>query len=179
MGNLTFGDGVVLGICLMVLCLAVYLILTSRVTAPVERMPKPRRAAVAVQAEPMAKPDGETLPIYEHVAGDLLGMADALDNRNYTAQIEQIVADLEARAQHGAIKYGQHLYAYNGRDMTIDAYQEALDLLQYAKGRQIEAEDMGLYDMASLAVQVQAHATNALLRLHDMMRLTAAVAVKV
>jgi hypothetical protein len=47
MGNLTFGDGVVLGICLMVLCLAVYLILTSRVTAPDERMPKPRRAAVA------------------------------------------------------------------------------------------------------------------------------------
>lgn len=179
MGNLTFGDGVVLGICLMVLCLAVYLILTSRVTAPVERMPKPRRAAVAVQAEPMAKPDGETLPIYEHVAGDLLGMADALGDWNYTAQIEQIVADLEARATQGRMKYGQHLFPFNGRCMMTDAYQEALDLLQYAKGKQIEAEDAGQYDVAGLAIQIQAHTTSALVRLNDMMRLTAAVAVKV
>lgn len=179
MATLTFGDWVVLGLVVAMISYAIYLMLKHKPTAPIARMPKPSRAAVALQLRPAANPGAEDMPIYEHVAGDLLAMADALGRPEYTKQVEQIVVDLEARATAGRMKYGQHLFPFNGRCMVVDAYQEALDLLQYAKGKQIEAEDAEQYDMAGLAVQVQAHATNALLRLHDMMRLATKVDVQV
>lgn len=171
MATLTFGDWVVLGLVVAMISYAIYLMLKHKPTAPIERMPKPSRAAVALQPRPAADPGADDMPIYEHVAGDLLAMADKLGNPDYTKQIEQIVVDLEARAMQGKLKYGQHLYPFNGRCMMTDAYQEALDLLQYAKGKQIEAEDAGHYEAAGLAIQIQAHATSALLRLHDMVRL--------
>lgn len=171
MATLTFGDWVVLGLVVAMISYAIYLMLKHKPTAPIERMPKPSRASVVLQPKPDAAPGKDDLPMYEHVAGDLLAMADKLGNPDYTKQIEQIVVDLEARAMQGKLKYGQHLYPFNGRCMMTDAYQEALDLLQYAKGKQIEAEDAGQFDVAGLAIQIQAHTTSALLRLHDMVRM--------
>jgi len=177
--TLTFGDWVVLSLVVVMISVAIYLMLTHKPTAPIERMPKPSRASVVLQPNPAANPGKDDMPIYEHVAGDLLAMADQLGKPDYTKQIEQIVVDLEARATQGKLKYGQHLYPFNGRCMMTDAYQEALDLLQYAKGKQIEAEDAGQFDVAGLAIQIQAHTTSALVRLNDMMRWTLKVDEKV
>jgi hypothetical protein len=44
-----------------------------------------------------------------------------------------IIADLEARAQLGEVKYGERLRAFNGRNAPVDAYQEALDLVNYLR----------------------------------------------
>ena len=46
---------------------------------------------------------------------------------------ELVIADLKARRELGIAKYGTTLQAFNGRDALIDAYQEALDLVQYLR----------------------------------------------
>lgn len=50
-----------------------------------------------------------------------------------------VIKDLELRSKMGAEKYGETLRAFNGRNATVDAYQEALDLVQYL--RQVLEED--------------------------------------
>jgi len=47
--------------------------------------------------------------------------------------IDMVVADLQERAKVGAVKYGEKLKAFNGRDALLDAYQEALDLCMYLR----------------------------------------------
>lgn len=42
-------------------------------------------------------------------------------------------ADMKARHELGVAKYGTPLRVWNGRDATVDAYQEALDLVVYVK----------------------------------------------
>lgn len=44
-----------------------------------------------------------------------------------------VVADLEARARAGEVKYGTRLQTHNGRRVLVDAYQEALDLALYLR----------------------------------------------
>ena len=46
---------------------------------------------------------------------------------------EMVIADLQARSAEGTLKYGTPLRAFNGRDPLVDAYQEALDLVQYLR----------------------------------------------
>ena len=46
---------------------------------------------------------------------------------------ELVIADLKARRELGIAKYGTTLQAFNGRDALVDAYQEALDLVQYLR----------------------------------------------
>lgn len=46
-----------------------------------------------------------------------------------------VMNDLKVRAVEGRKKYGCYLYAGNGRDALIDAYQEALDLAMYLRQR--------------------------------------------
>ena len=41
--------------------------------------------------------------------------------------------DIESRAQLGNRKYGERLLPNNGRDVFMDAYQEALDLCMYLR----------------------------------------------
>ncbi len=50
-----------------------------------------------------------------------------------------VIADVEARKAFGLSKYGTILQAGNGRDATMDAYQESLDLLVYLKQDLIES----------------------------------------
>lgn len=45
-----------------------------------------------------------------------------------------VVADIEQRKAHGIRKYGTALQSGNGRDMLLDAYEEALDLAIYLRG---------------------------------------------
>jgi len=45
-----------------------------------------------------------------------------------------VIADIEERKQHGIRKYGTALQSGNGRDMLLDAYEEALDLAIYLRG---------------------------------------------
>lgn len=42
-------------------------------------------------------------------------------------------ADIQERDNMGAAKHGTRLQAFNGRDVLIDAYQEALDLVVYLR----------------------------------------------
>ena len=173
MGTLTFGDGLLIGLCSAGLVWAIWLVLSAKPPKPEKRMPMASRAAVALQPAPLQMQRGpEQLPLYEHVAGDLLAMADALGDKLMTQQIEQVAADLEARARQGAQKYGTHLFTHNGRCMRIDAYQEALDLVQYAKGVELESDEAGehMRVIADLARKVQIHAINAILWLQDMQR---------
>ena len=44
-----------------------------------------------------------------------------------------VIADMEARRQHGIEKYGQPVQPYNGRDPLIDLYQELLDACVYIR----------------------------------------------
>lgn len=63
----------------------------------------------AAEQQPSPK-EGEGLPIYLEVQ-----------------------KDLAIRAEAGKKKYGSYLYAENGRQALIDAYQEALDLCMYLR----------------------------------------------
>jgi hypothetical protein len=44
-----------------------------------------------------------------------------------------VIADMRERDRIGAKKYGTRLQANNGRDVLVDAYQEALDLCVYLR----------------------------------------------
>ena len=44
-----------------------------------------------------------------------------------------IIDDMYMRDEVGLSKYGTHLQPFNGRDVLIDAYQEALDLVVYLR----------------------------------------------
>lgn len=49
-----------------------------------------------------------------------------------------VIADIEARVKKGEETYGEKLRAFNGRSMILDAYQEALDLCIYLRGKLYE-----------------------------------------
>lgn len=52
--------------------------------------------------------------------------------------VPQVVADLEQRMALGIRRYGVALQPFNGRNMLLDAYDEALDLAVYLKGALLE-----------------------------------------
>ena len=55
--------------------------------------------------------------------------------------IQDLVAqDLQERKRLGIERYGTGLQPFNGRNMLLDAYEEALDLACYLKGLMLEEE---------------------------------------
>lgn len=168
MGNLTMttGDYIALAIMTIVLVGVMISMLRWRVQEG-RRMPLPSKHAVMRQPDPVPA-DTTKLPIYEHVCGDLLAMGDAGCDVDMVKACERIASDIEARAQVGEQKYGHHLYPHNGRLMLVDAYHEALDLLQYAKGIEIEAGERGDYMSEARAIVLQELTTKALLTLDEM-----------
>lgn len=65
----------------------------------------------------------------------------ALPTTNARPYIQDLViTDIETRKQHGIRKYGTALQSGNGRNMTQDAYEEALDLAIYLRGMLDEEE---------------------------------------
>lgn len=63
-----------------------------------------------------------------------------------------IVADIRERAAFGLAKYGRPLRPFDGRDSLIDAYQEALDGLNYARKAEMEGRSVGDILQASRAL---------------------------
>ena len=51
-----------------------------------------------------------------------------------------VIQDLQDRAIEGKKKYGTMLETENGRDVLMDAYQEALDLVMYLRQAILERE---------------------------------------
>lgn len=51
------------------------------------------------------------------------------------AVVTRLAADMGARDGEGRRKYGTPLQVENGRNAAVDAYQEALDLVVYARQR--------------------------------------------
>ena len=47
---------------------------------------------------------------------------------------DMVIKDIEKRKQFGIRKYGTALQVGNKRDMLLDAYEEALDLVIYLRG---------------------------------------------
>ncbi len=54
--------------------------------------------------------------------------------------LDRVLADLRIRSEQGRQKYGTELRTNNGRDPLTDAYQEALDLVQYLAQAIMERE---------------------------------------
>jgi hypothetical protein len=54
-----------------------------------------------------------------------------------------VIADLKQRSELGKKRYGEKLKAFNGRNALVDAYQEALDLVQYLR-QALEEQDAGV-----------------------------------
>lgn len=54
-----------------------------------------------------------------------------------------VIADLQERTRRGIRKYGRPLQTHNGRDALWDAYEEALDLVQYLRQAILEKESAG------------------------------------
>lgn len=71
----------------------------------------------------------------------LLYFAAYLRNRLTGDGIDRglVALDIEARARKGEAKYGERLRAFNGRDASLDLYQEITDSVMYL--RQIIEED--------------------------------------
>ena len=53
-----------------------------------------------------------------------------------------VLSDMEERRKFGIDKYGGPVQPFNGRDVLIDAYQEALDLAVYLR-QAIEEREKG------------------------------------
>ena len=68
---------------------------------------------------------------------------------------EAVIADLRARKHVGIERYGVALQAFNGRDMGLDAYEEALDLAVYLRGELAESPgDLNIAADLRLAVRL-------------------------
>lgn len=52
---------------------------------------------------------------------------------NLPAVWSLVITDMLVRDQEGRRKYGVPLQPHNGRDVLVDAYQEALDLTVYLR----------------------------------------------
>jgi hypothetical protein len=69
------------------------------------------------------------------------------------AMWDLVMADIKERDKNGKAKYGVRLQAFNGRDATIDAYQEVLDLIVYF--RQLVEEKKEVVDFLKKAANDQ------------------------
>lgn len=58
---------------------------------------------------------------------------DDLRQHRLSAVAERALADLAERKRIGLERYGQPLQAYNGRDASLDLYQELQDAVVYAR----------------------------------------------
>lgn len=104
--------------------------------------------------EPM--PEKNDRPaIQDLVIADFRGLPNAVG--------EMVTVDIETRKAVGLQRYGTLLQAFNGRDVLMDAYQEALDLAQYLKqgieeGFDLEKPYSTALDMCCwLRIQIEDH----------------------
>jgi hypothetical protein len=55
------------------------------------------------------------------------------NNKVLPAIWDLVIDDMKSRDKEGFKKYDARLQAFNGRDVLVDAYQEALDLCVYLR----------------------------------------------
>lgn len=67
---------------------------------------------------------------------------------------EDMVADLEARAEMGYGRYGTYLRTYNGRDAAMDCYQELLDGLMYIQQAMMELPPDEVYELVRVRMYI-------------------------
>lgn len=60
---------------------------------------------------------------------------------DHSAVWDLVMDDIRERDVAGTKAYGTRLYAHNGRDALVDAYQEALDLAVYLRQAIYERDD--------------------------------------
>lgn len=91
----------------------------------------------------------ETAKAYDAAAAEPMPVGNGIDVAVVAAEklkelgLNEIAEDIEARIRLGERKYGTRLKAFNGRNAWMDAYQEALDGVNYAAQVQIEGLDNG------------------------------------
>jgi hypothetical protein len=90
----------------------------------------------ATAAQPPPKPN-EHPAAWDLVLEDLVDALE-LGTHEYWETHARLVEDIRARDAEGRRKYGVPLQPHNGRDMLVDAYQEALDLVVYLRAAQEE-----------------------------------------
>lgn len=64
---------------------------------------------------------------------DLVTEQPAPQANDKPAVWDLVIADMKARDAEGRRKYGVPLQPHNGRDVLVDAFQEALDLCVYLR----------------------------------------------
>jgi len=62
----------------------------------------------------------------------------SLKQRRSGPSVDQVAQDLLSRLALGIKRYGTGLRPHNGRNMTLDAYEEVLDAIAYGRGELIE-----------------------------------------
>lgn len=71
-------------------------------------------------------------PLNNQVA-DIIDQPPPIPN-DRVAIVDLVIEDMVERKRVGTERYGTPLQAHNGRDMLVDAYQEALDQCIYLRG---------------------------------------------
>jgi hypothetical protein len=69
-------------------------------------------------------------------------VVDYLTNTPGFPRLPEVASDHESRIAFGEKKYGQRLKINNGRNATMDAYQELLDYLSYGMQAYLETGDV-------------------------------------
>ena len=62
--------------------------------------------------------------------------------KNLPAVWDMVIADMQRRDATGLARYGTRLQPFNGRDVLVDAYQEALDLAVYLRQAIYERDEI-------------------------------------
>jgi hypothetical protein len=87
-----------------------------------------RRHRVAIDGDTEARRQA----IAEGKVGYIVGSEPA-PNGTGVEILPMVVADLQARAEHGLAKYGTPLRAFDGRTTMVDVYDEILDAAMYVR----------------------------------------------
>lgn len=93
------------------------------------------RVAAAWERQTAQRGDADILPA--NTLGRVVDQPPPVPNER-VAIVDLVIADMVERKRVGTERYGTPLQAHNGRDMLVDAYQEALDQCIYLRG---EIED--------------------------------------
>lgn len=76
-------------------------------------------------AQPQPAPTGRGPLVTPNLVAELAA------GYEFSPSLPAIISGLESRDGFGRAKYGDGLRCNNGRDPAVDAWQEALDLMQY------------------------------------------------
>ena len=68
--------------------------------------------------------------------------------------VEELAADLEARAEMGYGRYGTYLRTHNGRDAAMDCYQELLDGLMYIMQAMMELPADEVHELSRIRMYI-------------------------